>query len=81
MYNAASDSIVIQSDETRSREQNKQLCLNKLVRQIQEGCYFPKEADPKDVKKWQQVRNATKERRLKSKKFNSERKKSRKQMW
>lgn len=81
LYNPVSDSIVVQSDETRSREQNRQLCLAKLVDLIKETCYFPKEADPADVEKWERVRGASKKRRLKSKKLNGERKRTRKQLW
>lgn len=76
-YSKNSDNLVIQSDETRSREQNKQLCLEKLVNNIKETCYFAGDTDPKDIRKWEKIRNISKENRLKNKKQNSEKKKSR----
>lgn len=80
-YSANSDSIVIQSDEMRSREQNRIRCFEKLVNMIKETCYFAKEANIDDVKRWESIKQKTKKLRLKQKKFNSEKKKSRRQMF
>lgn len=80
-YSANSDSIVIQSDETRSREQNKVRCFEKLIDTIKDTCYFAKEADINDVKRWESIKEKTKKLRLKQKKFNSEKKKSRRQLF
>ncbi|KAG0670235.1 hypothetical protein C6P45_002708 [Maudiozyma exigua] len=80
-YSPNSDSITIQSDETRSREQNRTRCFEKLVDSIKETCYFAKDADIKDIKRWQSIKERTKNLRLKQKKFNSEKKKTRKQLF
>lgn len=80
-YSPNSDSIIIQSDETRSREQNKIRCFEKLVDTIKETCYFAKDTAIKDIKRWQSIKERTKNLRLKQKKFNSEKKKTRKQLF
>ncbi|CCD26181.2 Pth4p NDAI_0G04040 [Naumovozyma dairenensis CBS 421] len=49
-YKKTTDSIVIQSDTFRSREKNKQLCLNKLIEEIKNVCSFPSETAPSTLK-------------------------------
>lgn len=76
-YARSSDSLVVQSDEERSRELNKQLCLEKLVREIKNSCWFPKETGEVTLQKWKVVKTKAKEGRLKEKKQNSDKKKLR----
>lgn len=77
-YNSVSDSLVVQSDQTRSREQNRQICMEKLVSEINKVCYFPEETSEETLRKWESIKKASNERRLKSKKYTSEKKRSRK---
>ncbi|SCU80775.1 LAFA_0C01090g1_1 [Lachancea sp. 'fantastica'] len=68
------DCIVIQSDQTRSRETNKELCLEKLVKEIKDICWFAKPVSSQNLEKWESVRRKTKESRLEEKKFRSDKK-------
>lgn len=76
-YAKSSDSLVIQSDEARSRETNKHACLLKLVKEIKNSCWFAKEVDGDTLKKWDKIKKKAQEERVREKKFNAERKKSR----
>ncbi|SCV05141.1 LANO_0H00958g1_1 [Lachancea nothofagi CBS 11611] len=71
------DCIVIQSDQTRSRETNRELCLEKLVNEFRSICWFAKPVSSDDILKWDTVRRKSHEERLKDKKFNSDRKRQR----
>lgn len=77
-YAKGSDSLVVQADEERSRELNKQSCLEKLVQEIKKSCWFPKETEQATVQKWNSVKAKAKEGRLRQKKQNSDKKKLRK---
>ncbi|CEP64694.1 Pth4p LALA0_S13e00848g [Lachancea lanzarotensis] len=68
------DCIVIQSDQTRSRETNKELCLDKFVKEIKDVCWFAGPVSAQDKEKWEGVRRKTKEFRLLDKKFQSDKK-------
>lgn len=76
-YAKGSDSLVIQSDESRSRESNKQICMEKLVKEIKKTCWFPEKASDDTLKKWDTIKNKANERRMKEKKFKSDKKKLR----
>lgn len=76
-YARASDSLVVQSDESRSRESNKENCLAKLVREIKATCSFPKETSKETLKKWDGIRDRANQSRIKQKKHNSDKKKLR----
>lgn len=77
-YSSTSDSIVIQSDETRSRFSNKDICLEKFITEIKSYCYFPEETDPLTKAKWNKTKQRSNEKRIKDKKFQSDKKKARK---
>lgn len=76
-YAKNSDSLVVQADEERSRELNRQLCLEKLVREIKKCCWFPKETGLETVEKWKAIKARAKEGRLKEKKQHSDKKRLR----
>lgn len=77
-YSAVSDSIVIQSDETRSRVSNKEICLEKFVTEIKNCCYIPEETNPLTKAKWNKVKQRSNEKRIMQKKNQSDKKKARK---
>lgn len=77
-YAPSSDSIVIQASESRSRETNKQLALEKFVNHIKETCKFPKPTEDTTVAKWDQIKRKSHEKRLNDKKMLSNKKKLRK---
>ncbi|SMN22465.1 similar to Saccharomyces cerevisiae YOL114C Putative protein of unknown function with similarity to human ICT1 and prokaryotic factors that may function in translation termination [Maudiozyma saulgeensis] len=81
IYSETNDALVLQSDETRSRDQNRLLCFKKLISFIRETCYFPNDPTIEDVKKWDDIRKKSKELRLKKKKLNSEKKRTRKELY
>ena len=76
-YAKSSDSIVIQSDETRSRETNKLKCVKKLVQEIQQTCQFPNETTAETAKKWTKIKEKANKERLLEKKVHSDKKKNR----
>lgn len=76
-YAKSSDSIVIQSDETRSRETNKLKCFKKLVQGIQQACHFPNETTTESAKKWTKIKEKANKDRLLEKKVHSDKKKNR----
>lgn len=76
-YASAKDALVIQSGETRSREQNKRICVEKLVKEIKECAYFPEETGELKKEKWVNIKVKENEKRLKNKKLRAEKRKSR----
>ncbi|QLG73717.1 hypothetical protein HG535_0F02280 [Zygotorulaspora mrakii] len=76
-YAKRSDSLVVQSDETRSRDANKHVCLMKLVTEIRNSCWFPGEIDQTTVKKWENIKKNADRKRIRQKKISSEKKKLR----
>lgn len=76
-YARSSDSLVIQSDETRSREINRQICLEKFVSAVKASCYFPTETDDSTLKKWDMIKKKSDEVRVRAKKLHSDKKKRR----
>ncbi|GAV47798.1 hypothetical protein ZYGR_0I00940 [Zygosaccharomyces rouxii] len=77
-YARSSDSIVIQASESRSRESNKKLALEKFVNHIKEICWFPKPTEDTTIAKWDQIKRSSHEKRLNNKKMHSDKKKLRK---
>lgn len=76
-YAPARDCVVIQSDQSRSREANRQVCLEKFTAEIRSTCWFPKPADAEDIHRWKKIREKTDGERLKKKRQKSDKKKSR----
>lgn len=77
-YYPSSDSIVVQCDETRSRAQNKNIVIEKLISEIKNCCYFPEDTDPETKRKWSRIKHQNNEKRLRDKKYQSDKKKYRK---
>ena len=77
-YYPSSDSIVVQCDETRSRFQNKNIVVEKLITEIKNCCYFPEDTAPETKKKWSRIKQRSNEKRLRDKKYQSDKKKYRK---
>lgn len=77
-YAQSSNSVVIQASESRSRETNKQLALEKFVNHIKEVCWFPRPTGDTTLAKWEQIKRNSHEKRLNNKKMHSYRKKLRK---
>ncbi|KAH3898715.1 Pth4p SCDLUD_005039 [Saccharomycodes ludwigii] len=79
-YTSKKDALVIQSDESRSSEDNKRLCLEKFVKMIKQLVYFPKDPDSKSIEKWVNVKKKSNEHRLQNKKFQKDKKLTRKKV-
>ncbi|AQZ09340.1 YOL114C [Zygosaccharomyces parabailii] len=82
-YASSSDTIVIQSGESRSRETNREFCIEKFVNHIKEICFFPGEADEHTLKKWDRIKKKAHEGRIQEKKLQSNKKRLRnkKDLW
>lgn len=76
-YAEGSDSLVVQSDEARSRDLNRRTCLAKLVKEIKSICWFPKETSEETLKKWNLIKTRADQTRIQQKKHHSDKKKSR----
>lgn len=76
-YETKSGGILIQSDNTRNRDTNCDECFRKLLEEIKDNTFFAKEASEEDVKRWEEIREEQKEKRLFNKKKASDKKKSR----
>lgn len=77
-YYEGSDKIVVQSDETRSRENNKKICYMKLAESWKRFLIVPNEPSKDDLLKWEKLRKRQNDLRLKMKKYHSEKKSNRK---
>ncbi|MDT0558226.1 alternative ribosome rescue aminoacyl-tRNA hydrolase ArfB [Ichthyenterobacterium sp. W332] len=64
--------IILQCDETRSQHRNKTLVIQRFIKLIEDGLIVMKK------RKSTKIPKAVKEKRLKNKRFNSEKKSSRK---
>lgn len=82
-YAPSGDSLVIQASESRSREVNRRLCVQKFVDHIRELCIFPAETDKHTVEKWDGIKRKADERRIQEKKLQSSKKRLRnkKDLW
>ena len=76
-YQTKSGGILIQSDSSRSRDTNTRECFSKLAHEIKKAVSFPNETNEEDLRKWDEVKQDQREKRLFHKKRNSDKKKSR----
>ncbi|CCK67834.1 Pth4p KNAG_0A01450 [Huiozyma naganishii CBS 8797] len=77
-YSRLGDSLTVQSDETRSRSSNQERCLEKLVDEIKQVCWFPTETPVETRQKWAKIARQRNRRRLQEKRIHSDKKRSRK---
>lgn len=78
-YETKAGGILIQSDLSRNRDVNTDLCFSKLLDEIKDKSRFDGEATEEVKQKWDDHRLIVKEHRLHNKKLHSEKKKSRSQ--
>lgn len=76
-YETKSGGILIQSDGSRNRDVNTAECFSKLLQEIKEVVYFEEEMTEDDRKRWEEIKEKAKEKRLFHKKRQSDKKKSR----
>lgn len=76
-YVTKNDGLVIQSDTSRNREVNTEECFKKLWQEIKANVYFPNEVSEDGKKKWEKLEKEHNNKRLLSKKYQSDKKKSR----
>lgn len=76
-YETKSGGLLIQSDATRNRDTNTAECFRKLLEEIKQRTFFPGEVSEEDKKKWEEIKEDKKEKRLFHKKRQSDKKKSR----
>lgn len=69
--------LLIQSDTSRNREHNTELCFQRLVEEIKSKVYFASEVSQEDKEKWQELEEDYKERKKFNKKKQSDKKKNR----
>lgn len=69
--------ILIQSDLSRHRESNTDECFRKLLQEIKDIVHFEAEVSEADKKKWREIAEEVKEKRLYQKKKQSDKKKLR----
>ncbi|CCH58574.1 hypothetical protein TBLA_0A07850 [Henningerozyma blattae CBS 6284] len=77
-YAAGTDSLVIQSQESRSRGNNESICYDKLISEIKACCQFGSNTSEPTIQKWNSFKRQANEKRLNSKKVASSKKQSRK---
>ena len=68
--------MLIQSDTSRNREHNTELCFQRLVEEIKSKVYFASEVSQEDKEKWQELEEDYKERKKFNKKKQSDKKKT-----
>ncbi|RCK60752.1 hypothetical protein Cantr_08514 [Candida viswanathii] len=76
-YVTKTGGLLIQSDTSRSRDVNAEMCFKRLLEEIKSKVYFAREASEEDKEKWSQLEVDYKERKKYHKKKQSEKKKSR----
>ncbi|EGV62345.1 aminoacyl-tRNA hydrolase [Yamadazyma tenuis] len=76
-YETKTGGVLIQSDTSRNRDVNTTECLNKLLIEIKKVAYFEEEMTEEDKKKWEELKERSREKRLIQKKRTSDKKKSR----
>lgn len=77
-YSPITDTITVQADETRKQSSNRELCIEKLIKEIKRSCYFPEETSAMTKSKWGRIKQRNNEQRIKDKKHHSDKKKNRK---
>lgn len=78
-YETKGGGILVQSDLSRNRDVNTDLCFSKLLDEIKNKSRFDGEASEEVKQKWDDHRLVVKEHRLHNKKVHSDKKKSRTQ--
>ncbi|KAG2731579.1 hypothetical protein G9P44_005166 [Scheffersomyces stipitis] len=76
-YETKKGGILIQSDTTRNRDVNTDECFRKLLQEIKDTTFFAGEVSEEDKKRWEEIREDAKEKRMFNKKKQSDKKKSR----
>lgn len=76
-YETKSGGLLIQSDSSRNRDTNTDECFRKLVDEIKLRAFFASDVSEEDKKKWEDIKEDKKEKRLFHKKKQSDKKKSR----
>lgn len=76
-YETKSGGILVQSDLTRNRDTNTDECFRKLIQEIKDNTFFAGETSEEDKKRWQEIKDDRKEKRLFNKKRQSDKKKHR----
>ncbi|BAP69586.1 hypothetical protein KMAR_10378 [Kluyveromyces marxianus] len=76
-YARNKDALVIQSDETRSRDQNRAICVEKFVKEVKRTVEFAGEASADTKRKWRGIKARSNEERLSEKKHKSDKKRIR----
>lgn len=76
-YETKSGGVLIQSDNSRNRDVNTAECFSKLLNEIKDVVYFEEEMSEDDKKRWEDIKEKAKEKRLFHKKRQSDKKKSR----
>ena len=76
-YETKSGGILVQSDSTRNRDINTDECFRKLIQEIKDNTFFAGETSEEDKKRWQEIKDDRKEKRLFNKKRQSDKKKHR----
>ncbi|CCE61139.1 hypothetical protein TPHA_0A00540 [Tetrapisispora phaffii CBS 4417] len=67
-YKKTTDMILVQADETRSREDNRMACKTKLINEIKKHCTFQNVTRADKMKKWERSKNKDNELRIQKKK-------------
>lgn len=67
----------MQSDTTRDRDANLDLCFEKLLQEIKDKVYFKEEPSEKQTQKWAAIAKSQKEKRLADKKRQLEKRRTR----
>ncbi|KAL6950996.1 hypothetical protein ACO0QE_000282 [Hanseniaspora vineae] len=80
VYSEKRDALIVQSDRERSRELNKLDCLNKIVVLLRSSFFVQKGVSHEDEQKWTNIKKKSNEQRLRNKKFQQDKKQSRKKI-
>ena len=73
-YETKGGGLLIQSDTSRNREHNTELCFQRLVEEIKSKVYFASEVSQEDKEKWQELEEDYKERKNLTKKQSDKKK-------
>lgn len=76
-YETKNGGILIQCDTSRNRDTNVSECFERLTEEIKRIAYFEPEVTEENKKKWEELREVSREKRLLSKKKMSDKKKLR----
>jgi peptidyl-tRNA hydrolase ICT1 len=76
-YFTKSGTILIQSDSSRSQQENLTLCYTKFCHGLKRAIFLPTDPDPELVDKWKKIMNKSNEKRLNEKKLHQNKKRER----